>query len=80
MGARRLLRDGQVAAFLVQDDVLYVAGMFTEIDGVAANRIARFDGTTFEPLGDGFRRTSADSHPLRRGASRGGDVRALGCH
>ncbi|MBI4580229.1 MAG: hypothetical protein HY718_11035 [Planctomycetes bacterium] len=33
---------------------LYAGGEFTEIGGVSANRIARFDGHAWAPLGSGF--------------------------
>ena len=35
-------------------DALYVAGDFAKIDGVAFNHIARWDGTSFQPLGAGL--------------------------
>ncbi|HET6567811.1 MAG TPA: T9SS type A sorting domain-containing protein [Rhodothermales bacterium] len=34
-------------------DDLYAAGNFTEIGGVAANRVARWDGTAWHAMGDG---------------------------
>ena len=36
------------------DVELLVGGSFTHVDGVAAARIARFDGTTWSPLGTGL--------------------------
>jgi len=35
-------------------EALYVGGRFTTADGVAARNVARWDGTTFEPLGVGL--------------------------
>jgi trimeric autotransporter adhesin len=43
-------------------ELLYVGGYFTEIGGVAANYIARFDGMNWYPLGSGF-----DGPPAYRG-------------
>jgi len=37
-----------------QDLVLYVGGLFTTAGGVSANSIAKWDGETWLPLGDGF--------------------------
>lgn len=44
---------------VVLDSIIYngdliVSGMFTQAGGVAANRIARWDGTTWSPLGSGL--------------------------
>jgi len=47
-----------VAALTVHDDgtgpALYAGGLFETMDGVAANRVARWDGTTWTPLGSGI--------------------------
>jgi hypothetical protein len=47
----------RINAMAVWDDgngpALYVAGLFTEIGGQAVNRIARWDGVTWSPLGTG---------------------------
>ncbi len=49
--------NGPVRAFAEFDDgggpALYVAGEFTTIDGVPANRVARWDGSTWSALGAG---------------------------
>jgi hypothetical protein len=49
---------GLVGALTVFDDgtgpALYVGGNFTDSGGVAANRIARWDGTAWSPLGSGL--------------------------
>lgn len=50
-----------------------VIGSFTTIGGVAANRIARWDGVTFHPLGDGL-----PSPPRAVYVPRNGDVIASG--
>jgi len=50
--------NGPIHAFLVFDDgngpALYAGGGFTSIAGVPANRIARWDGTAWSPLGSGL--------------------------
>lgn len=33
---------------------LVIGGSFTEIDGIALSRVARWNGSTWEPMGDGF--------------------------
>jgi hypothetical protein len=49
--------NGAVQAFAVFDDGtgpgLYAAGTFTQVGGVAANRIAKWDGAIWTPLGTG---------------------------
>lgn len=50
-----------------------VIGPFTTVGGVAANRIARWDGVTFHPLGDGL-----PSPPRAVYVLRNGDVIASG--
>src|SRR5690606_34199989 len=48
---------GQVRALAAYDDgtgtALYAAGSFLEADGAVVNRIAKWDGTQWLPLGDG---------------------------
>ncbi|MBI1851100.1 MAG: hypothetical protein HYR85_12220 [Planctomycetes bacterium] len=57
--------DDAVQAFEVFDDgsgpALYVAGKFTTAGGVAANRIARWDGVNFIPLGTGLDGLGSDT-------------------
>jgi hypothetical protein len=59
------------------DGKLYCAGRFTNISGINASSIARWDGTKWEALGSGF---FADSGSLRGTgfAVRGNDVFAVG--
>jgi len=59
------------------DGKLYCCGRFTNISGVNASSIARWDGTKWEALGSGF---FADSGIVRGTglASRGSDVYAVG--
>jgi trimeric autotransporter adhesin len=45
---------GYVRAAYGNSDYLYLGGSFTEINGLQANRIVRFDGSTWETMGDGF--------------------------
>lgn len=56
---------GWVLAFETHDDgsgpALYVGGRFDEMGGVPANRLARWDGTTFTEVGGGV-----DGQPGRR--------------
>jgi len=49
--------DGSIYAAVVLNDQLYVGGDFTMICGVSANRVARWDGTTWFPLGSGMNNT-----------------------
>lgn len=50
--------NGAVNAFIAFDDgsgpSIYAAGEFTSIDGIAASRIARWDGSVWSPLGTGL--------------------------
>jgi len=50
--------DGEVLTFCVHDDgrgdALYVGGTFSSIGGVIAYNLARFDGTTWEPVDGGL--------------------------
>lgn len=59
------------------DGKLYCCGRFTNISGVTASSIARWDGTKWEALGSGF---FADSAIVRATglASRGDDLYAVG--
>jgi hypothetical protein len=40
------------------DGSIYAAGSFHSVSGVAANRVARFDGTNWHALGNGFSRNA----------------------
>jgi hypothetical protein len=46
---------GIIRTLLAFNGELIIGGVFTSINGVSANRIARFDGTRFAPIGSGFR-------------------------
>jgi len=52
--------DGNIFAMTVFDDgqvgknALYAAGNFDSIDGISANNIAKWDGTTWSPLAAGL--------------------------
>jgi len=46
--------DGRVLATLTAGTDLYVSGDFTQVGGVAANGIARFDGSAWHALGTGL--------------------------
>ena len=41
---------GAVPALAADDDVLYAGGRFTTIGGVAADRIARWDGSAWSAI------------------------------
>jgi hypothetical protein len=49
--------NGTVRAIAVKGTDVYVAGDFTVAGGVAANRIARWDGSQWHPLGSGMNAT-----------------------
>lgn len=49
--------DGPVHAVHRRGNDLIVAGAFTHVAGVSANRIARWDGSTWQALGGGFNGT-----------------------
>jgi hypothetical protein len=59
------------------DGKLYCSGNFTNISGVSANGVARWDGTKWEPLGSGF---YADTPVARatRCVIRGDDIYFVG--
>jgi hypothetical protein len=42
-----------ISGMAVMGTNLYVGGSFTNISGVRANRIAKWDGITWSPLGSG---------------------------
>ncbi len=47
--------DDKILSSTVHDGTLYVSGDFTWLDGITLlNRIAMWDGTTLQPVGDGF--------------------------
>ncbi len=46
--------NGDVRALYVSGDHLYAGGDFTTAGGVTVNHIARWDGTSWSPLGDGL--------------------------
>jgi hypothetical protein len=48
-------RDTQVSAMAVYNGELVFAGTFDQVDGQAMNYIARWNGTTLQPLGGGLR-------------------------
>ncbi len=58
-------------------EALYVGGRFTAIDGVPANRIARFDGSTWSALGSGITGTGISASVMSMVAFDDGDGEAL---
>ncbi|HEX5131188.1 MAG TPA: hypothetical protein VFX92_01745, partial [Candidatus Krumholzibacteria bacterium] len=46
--------DGPVHALAAAPDALYVAGEFSSASGIPAANIARWDGTSWSPLGAGI--------------------------
>ena len=67
------ISSAQVFDFVTHDGALFASGAFTSIDGVAANRIAKWDGSAWSPLGSG-----ASNQQVYTVASFGGDVYAAG--
>lgn len=59
------------------DDGLYVGGRFTNINGVAANRVAKWNGTSWNALGSGMSYDD-DTCRVRTLASRNGSLYAGG--
>ena len=53
--------NGQLASVAVSGSDVYVGGSFTTINGQAFNRIAKWDGTSWSPLGSGMNAWSVDS-------------------
>lgn len=45
---------GEVYAILISEDRLYIGGDFISVDGVTANSVAQWDGTTWSALGRGM--------------------------
>lgn len=45
---------GHILCIAPADDGLYVGGRFTSINGVAANRVAKWNGASWNALGDGM--------------------------
>lgn len=45
--------NGSVNAIVINNGILYAGGSFTCIGGIAANSIAKWDGTTWSALGSG---------------------------
>jgi hypothetical protein len=64
--------NGRVAAIAVAGANVYAGGGFTAIGAVDANRIGRWDGTQWKPMGPGF------TGPVFAVAVRGGEVFAGG--
>jgi hypothetical protein len=46
--------DGSVKAIVINDGILYAGGHFTCIGGIAANSVAKWDGTNWSALGSGI--------------------------
>src|ERR1044072_6401219 len=43
-------------------NIVYATGFFTPIDGVSANRIAKWDGSSWQPMGSGFPNETSSRH------------------
>jgi hypothetical protein len=68
-----------VSALTVSDSDLYVGGFFTTVGGIAANYIARWNGSNWSPLGSGMSGGPLGSFPVVFGlAVSGGDAYAGG--
>lgn len=57
------LSDGRFYSLAVVGNTLYVGGDFNLIDGVSANNIAAWNGTSFSPLGQGVRAIDFQGDP-----------------
>ncbi|QDU66161.1 IPT/TIG domain-containing protein [Engelhardtia mirabilis] len=68
--------DGAIAALAETSLGLVVGGSFTSVDGVAAARVARFDGVLWQPLGAGI--GSAGTDEVRALLELGGELYAGG--
>ena len=53
---------GRITSMAVSGSDLYVAGAFNRIGSVSATNLARWDGNTWFPLGDGLERDFYQSH------------------
>jgi trimeric autotransporter adhesin len=54
--------DPYIYALAVSGSDVYVGGIFTRIDGVAANNVARWNGTAWSALGEGIRSIDWDGN------------------
>ena len=54
--------NGHVNVMIVVGSVLYVGGDFTTLNGFAAGRIAKWDGTSWSTLGDGVNDETGEHH------------------
>ncbi len=76
--------DGTIRTILVKDDRIWIGGEFSQVNGVAANNIAQWDGLAWHALGEGTNGRVAkldyDSGMLAVGGffTRAGGVRANG--
>jgi len=70
--------DNSVLAFTVFNDGLYAGGTFTTVGDMAANRIARWDGSTWSVLGSGMSGTVNALTVFNDGLYAGGDFTTAG--